>query len=63
MPVQEARNEAQGKDDAQGVAALKRRAIADVKDLLHHADETCRACRVAGTAERPPEMPEPRPPR
>jgi hypothetical protein len=62
MPVQEARNEAQGKDGAQGVAALKRRAIADVKDLLRHADETCRACLVAGAAERPPETPEPRPP-
>ena len=63
MPVQEARTEAQGKDDAHGVAALRRRAIADVKDLLHHADEACRAGLVAGTAKRPPATPEPRPPR
>ena len=62
MPVQEARNEAPEKDDAQGIAALKRRAIADVRDLLRHADETCRTCPAAGTAGRPPATPEPRPP-
>ena len=62
MPVQEARNEARPDEDADGIAALKRRAIAEVKDILRHADETCRACRAAGTAQRPPESPEPRQP-
>jgi hypothetical protein len=62
MPVQEARNEARPDEDADGIAALKRRAIADVRDLLRHAEETCRACPAAGTAKRPPETPEPRPP-
>ena len=61
MPVQEARNEAPAREDDHGIAALKRRAIADVRDLLRHADETCRACPGTGTAKRPPEGPEPRP--
>jgi cytochrome c5 len=62
MPVQEARNEAHADDDAHGIAALKRRAIAEVKDILRHADETCRACHAAGITKRPPEAPEPRSP-
>jgi cytochrome c5 len=62
MPVQEARNEAHAKDDADGIAALKRRAVAEVRDLLRHADETCQACHAAGTTRRPPETPEPRSP-
>ena len=62
MPVQEARNEAHAKDDADGIAALKRRAVAEVRDLLRHADETCRTCLAAGTARRPPAAAEPRPP-
>src|SRR4051794_18572559 len=62
MPVQEARDEAHAKDDAHGVAALKRRAIADARDLLRHADEPCRTCLAASTTRRPLETPEPRPP-
>jgi hypothetical protein len=62
MPVQEARNEGHAKDDAHGVAALKRRAVAEVRDLLRHADETCRACHAAGTSRRSPETPRSPPP-
>ncbi len=56
MPPRMGRNQERAAEDAHRVAALRRRAVAEVRDVLAHADEAeGEARRTATNDERLPE--------